>query len=400
MHKKDIINLLGIQENLVKKVERTQKSINIWIETKQKLHICPSCHHYTKHVHDYRTQKIQHINIGKTISFIFLKKRRYICNHCGKKFYEHYDFLQKYFRKSNEVFENVCHDLKQLKNFKTIANDNHISIPTVVRYMHYYILLSGKFNRPLPKRIGIDEFKGNCNHIKYQFHIFDLDTGKTFDILESRTYDFLENYFSKFSSKQRSKVEFVSMDLYSPFKRIIKDKLFNAHVIADIFHFTRIAIKPLDELRIDLWKNTKGKEKSYFKHLKHALMKDSSKLKEEQKEKLEERLKYAFEFSPFLKTAYELKEKFLQIKNASTFEEKEKLFRKWLDEAESSTIKQFKKPVKTLRQWHQYISNSFKFNISNGPVEGKNNLIKTLKRVSFGFRNLNNFKSRILICEL
>lgn len=79
---------------------------------------------------------------------------------------------------------------------------------------------------------------------------------------------------------------------------------------------------------------------------------------------------------------------------------KEKAFRKWLDDAESSTIKEFKSPVKTLRQWHEYISNSFKLNISNGPVEGKNNLIKTLKRISFGFRNLNNFKARILLCEL
>lgn len=76
------------------------------------------------------------------------------------------------------------------------------------------------------------------------------------------------------------------------------------------------------------------------------------------------------------------------------------MFRKWLDDAESSTIKEFKKPIKTLRQWHEYISNSFKLNLSNGPVEGKNNLIKTLKRISFGFKNLNNFRARILLCQL
>lgn len=192
MHKKNIIKLLGIQENLVKKVQRNENSINIWIETKPKLHICPSCNHYTKHIHDYRTQKIQHINIGQTTSYLFLKKRRYVCPHCAKRFYEHYDFLQKYFRKSNLVFDNVCNDLKKLKNFKTIAQDNNISIPTVIKYMHYNLFLSGKSNIILPERIGIDEFKGNCNNSKYLFHIFDLDTHKTIDILQSRTYDFLE----------------------------------------------------------------------------------------------------------------------------------------------------------------------------------------------------------------
>ena len=111
-------------------------------------------------------------------------------------------------------------------------------------------------------------------------------------------------------------------------------------------------------------------------------------------------LLYAFELSPILKYAYYLKQEFLDIKKKSTFEEKESAFKKWLDKADGSTIKEFKTPVKTLRQWHKYISNSFKLNLSNGPVEGKNNLIKTLKRISFGFRNLKNFRARILLCEL
>ena len=388
--------MFGIQENLVKKVERGQNFINFFIETKPKLHICPSCNHYTNKVHDYRIQKIQHIKVGQIQSYIILNKRRYVCPHCNKRFYEHYDFVNKNFRKSNDVFNSVCHDLKQLKNFKTIADDNNITIPTVIRYMNYAIMLSNKHLVSLPKHIGIDEFKGNCNHTKYQFHIFDLDTHKTIDILQSRSYNFLENFFSKFTLEERLNVEIVSMDLYAPFKKIVKDKLPHAAIIADIFHFTRIATNPLDELRLNLWRNTKGKEKLYFKYIKHALLKDISKLKDKEAEKL----LYAFELSPILKFAYTLKQKFLDIKKLSSFEEKEKAFRNWLYEAECSTIYEFKSAIKTLRTWHQYISNSFKYNISNGPVEGKNNLIKTLKRISFGFKNLKNFRNRIIMCEL
>lgn len=36
------------------------------------------------------------------------------------------------------------------------------------------------------------------------------------------------------------------MDLYSPFKRVVKDKLQHATIIADTFHFTRIATEPLE----------------------------------------------------------------------------------------------------------------------------------------------------------
>jgi transposase len=396
LQKHNIIKLLGIQGVLVKNIKESENYLEIDIETKRKVQQCPSCKYFTNKVHDYRIQRIQHISIGKRLTFLNLNKRRYCCHHCGKQFYESYSFLQKYFRKSNTVFENVCEDLKSLKNFKTIAKDNDVSIPTVVRFMHYNFYLSNKHNFNLPERIGIDEFKGNCGDEKYQFHIFDLDTRKTIDIVKSRKYDDLETYFSSFSLEQRCKVKVVSMDLYSPFKRIIKDKFYHSIIVADTFHFTKIVMQALDELRLNLWRNTQGKEKKYFKYLKLSLAKDISKVKDKEADKL----LYAFELSPVLKYAYYLKQQFLDIKKLNSFDEKEKAFRTWLDDAESSTIKEFKKPVKTLRQWHEYISNSFKLNLSNGPVEGKNNLIKVLKRISFGFRNLTNFKERIILCSL
>lgn len=112
---------------------------------------------------------------------------------------------------------------------------------------------------------------------------------------------------------------------------------------------------------------TKGVEKKYFKSIKLSFVKDISKVTDKDIDKL----LYAFEFSPILKYAYMLKQQFLDIKTLDTFEEKENAFRKLLDDAESSTIKEFKKPLKTLRHWHEYISNSFKLNLSNGSIEGK-----------------------------
>ena len=105
------------------------------------------------------SKKIQHTSIGHISSFLILKKRRYVCTHCGKRFFEKYDFLQKYFRKSNAVFNNVCDDLKSLKNFKTIAKDNNVSTPTVVRYMHYNYYFSNKHNFALPEKLVLMNLK-------------------------------------------------------------------------------------------------------------------------------------------------------------------------------------------------------------------------------------------------
>ncbi|ARJ51637.1 hypothetical protein B5P37_10105 [Staphylococcus lutrae] len=35
--------------------------------------------------------------------------------------------------------------------------------------------------------------------------------------------------------------------------------------------------------------------------------------------------------------------------------------------------------------------------LTNGPIEGINNKIKLIKRVSYGYRNFYNFRNRILI---
>ncbi|WP_416338186.1 transposase [Ligilactobacillus ruminis] len=40
------------------------------------------------------------------------------------------------------------------------------------------------------------------------------------------------------------------------------------------------------------------------------------------------------------------------------------------------------------------VLNSVEYDFSNGPVEGINRRIKSLKRSCFGFRNLDNFRKR------
>ena len=43
------------------------------------------------------------------------------------------------------------------------------------------------------------------------------------------------------------------------------------------------------------------------------------------------------------------------------------------------------------------VLNSVEYDFSNGPVEGINRRIKSLKRSCFGFRNLDNFRKRIAL---
>ena len=52
---------------------------------------------------------------------------------------------------------------------------------------------------------------------------------------------------------------------------------------------------------------------------------------------------------------------------------------------------------RTLKNWRVEIIAWHKIQISNGPTEGANNLIKRVKRVAFGFRSFRNFRMRVLL---
>ena len=60
------------------------------------------------------------------------------------------------------------------------------------------------------------------------------------------------------------------------------------------------------------------------------------------------------------------------------------------------SLPEFKELRHTLTNWREEILNYFDYRITNGFVEGKNNRIKTIKRMAYGYRNMANFRLRIL----
>ena len=64
-----------------------------------------------------------------------------------------------------------------------------------------------------------------------------------------------------------------------------------------------------------------------------------------------------------------------------------------------SISKKMKQALNLYRENIKYIENSFKYDINNGVIEGTNNLIKTLKRIAFGYRKFDHFISRIFLIK-
>lgn len=96
-----------------------------------------------------------------------------------------------------------------------------------------------------------------------------------------------------------------------------------------------------------------------------------------------------------LNTAYVLKEELRSLWDCMTKDEGKKYLNNWLAKAWSSGIPVLMKFATMLASHRIGILNYFDHQISTGKVEGINNKIKVLKRMVYGFRNIEYFKLRI-----
>ena len=386
-----IKNLLDLKGVIVKKVRYKKNFVKIHIELPIREQTCPYCKAKTTKIKDYRTQVIKDIPIRFKTTLLSYRKRRYQCKECGKTFYEKAHFLPKRARKTTRVTEFIVDRLKTKQSMKDIAQDADVSVNTVSRVLPS-LAVSAKH---LPEVLCIDEFKGNTGYYKYQVSLMDGKTRKPIDIIECRYKTHLLDYFNNFSLQERKRVKYVVTDLWKTYKDLANTYFPNAKVVADKFHFVRYSTEALDNIRKQVQDKLPRAERKYFKHSRKLLLSRYDKLKDE---KQKEELNYILiNYSENLRIAYREKEEILKIIQMTDKVKAIENLNNWVKRNLECGIPALQNCAKTYFNWITEIRNSLKVPYSNGPMEGFNNKIKTLKRVAFGFRNFTHFKARILL---
>lgn len=384
-----IKELIGLQDIIVNKVEQNDSEIHIHLELERKEHSCPCCSCRTDKIHDYRNQTVSDIPISGKCAYIHLRKRRYVCPECGKKFYENNTFLPRYHRITNRMTAWIINQLRSAYSFSTVAQMCGLSVYTIIRR---FDMLSFK-NKHLPRSLSIDEFKGNTGNEKFQVILTNPETHEVIDILPKRTKYYLSQYFRQYSKKERKKVKFFVCDMYKPYKEICSTYFKNAVLITDKYHWIRQSLWAFENVRKRIQKELGKGKRIYFKHSRKLLLKRFDELNDEQKRQVLVML----DISADLSTAYFLKEQLYKyVVDASTKEAALKELNIWINDATESGIPEFKNAITAYTNWKESIINSCCQPITNGFTEGCNNKIKVLKRNAYGYRDFERFRKRIL----
>lgn len=389
MYNHCINNLLNLKGVIVKKVLHADSYVKIFIETKPSKQKCPACGHSTKRIHDYRNQTIKDLPFQFKNCYLILHKRRYSCS-CGKRFYESYPFLPRYHQRTSRMTSYIASELHNAVSLSSVADRCNVSTSTVNR-----VLDTISYGRSaLGQAVSIDEFRGNASTGKYQCIIVDPVKHKVLDILPTRSQSTLVSYFRQIPAAERLRVKFFSCDMWQPYVDMARTFFPNADIVIDRYHFIRQVTWAIENVRKRLQKSMAPSLRKYYKRSRSLILARYNGLNGDNKKACDLMLLY----NDDLRKAHFLKESFYDICSNSKYSEQRKEFLAWMSMAENSGIKEFEKCAATYRHWTKEILNSFKYShISNGPTEGFNNKIKVLKRLSYGIRNFEHFRTRILL---
>ena len=337
-------------------------------------------------------------------SILRLHKQRYLCKHCNKAFTLTSNITSYGCFISNITKHKIAKDLTKKRSEKDIAFDNNVSTNTVERVMDSYYETQKLYKNYLPEVLSFDEFKSvKSADGAMSFHMCNGITGQTIDIIEDRRLDNLIKYFYYYDYKVRSKVKFITIDMYSPYVSLIKKMFPNAKIIIDKFHLTQLISRSLNKTRI----RAMNKDKRNYRKLKRywrLILKDRNELDFSKWKKYtcfdslmtqSDIVYYLINTDEELKQTYFIYQEILYSFKNKNFNKLKQILRK----INPKISNYMKTSIKTLIEFLPYIRNTFENNYHNGFIEGNNNFIKVIKRIAFGFRSFRRFKARIMICK-
>ena len=373
---------------------------------------CPKCGCINRSFNDIikwdfkKNCKIKLTKVSNYNTLLLLDKQRFFCKHCNHTFTASTNIVDFHKQISNDTRKSVILDLMTKDSEKNISFKNGISTNSTNRILHDISkdkLI--KSNGKLPTSFGIDEFKATKDTIsKMAFIIVDQNKKNIFDINNSRLSNDIYKYFSRYQRSERNNVKFITLDLYKPYYKLMHKLFPKAILIPDKFHIIIQIRNALDKTRISLCNKSNpnyNKLKKYWK----LILKNEDELDRVNKKYSKcfnkvvsqyDIVQYLINTDTTLNYVYNL---YQGIIKSIAKRDKEK-FLNIIHNVDNNRINKYaKKAIKTFLNFESYIVNAFDYELSNGIVEGTNNIIKQLKHNACGYRKFAHLKARIMLIK-
>jgi len=243
-----------------------------------------------------------------------------------------------------------------------------------------------------PSILSVDEVAYKRGH-NYATILTGYNESKVLWISKGRKSIDLKRAYKKFG-KSLKNCQVVTLDFWKAYETATTKAIPKAKLVYDRFHLSRILNRKIEEERREYQKDLSKEERKYIKkNCRWIILKRRSNLNEENLLDLE---KLKINNEP-LYEMYLLKESFLSIFSLEKERDvAQKEILNWIDNILLTEYKKLKSFARSLIKRMDDILNWFDFNISNAKSEGINNVIKTVLKRAYGYKNFDYFRMKVL----
>ena len=372
------------------------------------INTCPNCSSIQTISYGKRKRLINCDLFAHYKTSLVLEYRRFQCKDCNHVFNDSTDIVLKNERIAKSTKIQILLDLKEDHTFKYIAQKNNVSLQTVIDIFENFV---NPPRKTLPEVICIDEFKNlRKSDGKYAFLILDPLSHKVIDVLEDRKTETLEKYFYSIPWDERKKVKYIVSDMYYAYKTVIKQFFPYAIHVIDAYHYTEYVSDAFNNVRIRIQKEFDENSKEYrviknnwkllSTFIKEIPSKNMYNAYQQKYTTSSDVINDCLALSHELTGAYSIYQNFLSSTNNVHLNNAEEFINNWIKTLNDTDIKEFHNIKNTFINWKDEIINSFirfgERRLHNGYIEGMNNHIKVIKRISYGYTNFKHFRARIM----
>jgi len=385
----DIKRLLGLQGYRVLAVRGTQwgDEVDVALPRKQ---TCPRCGAASTRVHQRakRPSRLLWGFLGQRPLHLVLCRRRLWCRRCRQPFTQRPPGVARRQRVSMTAQVAILTALRE-QGFAMLRRGWQVSYWQARRMLLRlpipwcdWSLLVGTEG---PICLGIDEhsFRGKDLVIM----ITCLSTRQVLAILPNDRQATLRACLQSLPPQVQQRIVGVCIDLKPAFKAVVRQVLPQAQLVADRFHVIHDANRRLDETR----RLEQGEARTVLP--RWPLLKGQERLTPKQQACLQE-LTARF---PTLREHHWVKERLRSLYACPDLAAAEAHWHTLLLVMEGSEDAAVLQWARTLQHWRKEILGYFHLRITNGYTEGCHTKIKLLKRLSYGYRNVQVYMRKLLL---
>jgi transposase len=372
------------------------EGVIVTVKLRRRRRVCSRCGQTGSHleIHDHRTKRWRHLDLGATRCVIECALRRLRCPDCGVHL-EAVPWARPDAHHTRD-FEDVVAWLAQQMAKTPIAGLLRIAWDTVGQIVERVVSehLDEKRLQGLVA-IGVDEISYRRHH-RYLTSVVDHRSGGIVWCAPGRNAQTLQAFFDLLGER-KSSIKAVSIDMSGGYEKAITQSLPGAEVCFDPFHVVRLAQRAVDQVRREQWnahERSHTPTGKWIKGTRWSLLKAPGKQTAKQLALLAE----VQNANRSLYRAFLLKEELRLLYQLEDSRSAPEHLDAWLAWASRSKLEPFVKLARTIRLHRDGILAAIRLKLTNGRLEGLNSRIRLISHRSFGFHSAEPLIALVYLC--